>query len=259
MKAELVEIDSRVFGRNVISIQDFEPMSDFGDFERCYVASFDPVYASCKIPMERVNDTHILEDAGFRLIEFQLRMLAKLRKPFDVSPCPYDYERVTTEEGLKEVLDIAGTTFVHDRFSVDRLLDPGISGARYQEYVRRSFHASDEAVYRLVDQSTRQTVAFTTHRYVGSDDVLHLLVGVHPEMKNLGLGVINESFELNDLIRKGFKRVTTHISAANYPIFKIFTALGFRILTSFAVMRKVYPWRSGGTPMSSHAPDRLAP
>lgn len=241
MNAELVEIDSRVFRRNVIAIRDFDPAADFSDFERGYMERFDPVYASCKIPMERVTDVHVLEDAGFRLIEFQIRSSVKLRRPFDVSAYNYDFEPVTDEAELEEVLEIAGGTFTHDRLSVDTALDPAISGARYRAYVCHSFHAPDEAVYRLIDRSTRRTVAFKTHRYVGPDEVLFLLGGVHPEMKSLGIGLINEYFEFNELIRKGIRRGTTHISASNYPVFNLEIGnLGFRVLTSFAVMRKVY-------------------
>jgi hypothetical protein len=46
---------------------------------------------------------------------------------------------------------------------------------------------------------------------------------------------------MNELIRKGIKRGTTHISAANYPVFNLeIGKLGFTVLSSFAVLRKVY-------------------
>jgi hypothetical protein len=166
--AELLEIDSQVFNGNVLSIRHFDPKADFEAFERRYVADYHPVYVSCKIPMECVGDAHVLEKAGFRLIEFQIRSSVKLRKAFDVSAFPYDFERVSHEDDLPAVLDIAGATFTHDRFSVDGSLDAGISGARFKEYVRRSFRSPDEAVYRLVDRSTGVTVAFKTHRYIDS-------------------------------------------------------------------------------------------
>jgi len=241
MTVEFIEIDSGILRGNVLSIQDFDPDSDFEAFERSYIAEYDPVYVSCKIPMEHVNDTHALENAGFRLIEFQIKSAVKLRKPFDVSAFPYDFERVTREDDLGAVLDIAGGAFRHDRFYVDRSLDAGVSGARFREYVRQSFDSPDEAVYRLVDRSSGNTVAFKTHRYVAKDEVLFLLGGVHPDFKDLGLGPINEYFEFNELMRKGIKRGTTHISAANYAVFNLeIGSFGFRVLTSFAVLRKVY-------------------
>jgi hypothetical protein len=241
MTTELIEIDSLVLHGNVLSIHDFDPEADLEVFERSYVDEYDPVYVACKIPMERVDDAHVLQNAGFQLIECQIRFAIDLCKPFDVSALPFDFEAVTREEDLRDVLDIAGTTFKNDRFSLDRSLDASVSGARFREYVRQSFQAPNEAVYRLVDRASGQTVAFKTHRYKSSTDVLFLLTGVHPDFKSLGIGRINEYFELNELIRKGIKRGITHISAANYAAFNLYIGgLGFRVLTTFAVLRKVY-------------------
>jgi hypothetical protein len=245
MKVERIGIDSQVLGGNVLAVQDFDPALDFVAFERDYIEAYHPVYVSAKIPLERISDVQALESGGFQLAECQIRSMIKLGKPYDVSPYPYEFDRVVREEDLAEVLDIAATTFVHDRFSVDRSIDPAVSGARYREYVRQSFHARDEAVYRLVDRDGR-TVAFKTHRYVSSTEVLFLLCGVHSDYKNLGLGLINEYSEFNELIRKGIRKGITHISATNYPIFNLEIAqLGFRVLTTFAVMRKIYSRDSG--------------
>jgi hypothetical protein len=64
---------------------------------------------------------------------------------------------------------------------------------------------------------------------------------VHRDYKSLGLGMISEYFEFNELMRKGIRKGITHISAANYPVFNLEIAqLGFRVLAVFAVMRKTY-------------------
>lgn len=241
MKIKHIEIDSRVFGRNVLAIEDFDPNGDFAAFERQYVEDFHPVYVSCKIPLERIADTHMLERNGFNLIECQIRSFIRLRKPYDVSPFKYDFLPVTREEELGEVLEIAASTFTHDRFKMDLKLPPETSGRRYKEYVRSSFRAPNEAVYRLVDPATGRVVAFKTHRYQSDTEVLFLLGGVHPDLKNVGIGLINEYFEFNELIRKGIKSGITHISAGNYPVFNLEIAdLGFRVLQVHAVMRKLY-------------------
>lgn len=242
MRIECLEHDSHIFGRNALAIHEFDPGADFTLFERDYRKRYDPFYVSCKVPLDRVADVHLLEKHGFNLIECQIRSAIKLRKVYDVSPFPYDFEQVTREEDLAGVLLIAGSTFVHDRFSIDPGFPPGISGERYKEYVRRSLDAPDEAVFRLVERATGHTVAFKTHRYVSADEVLFLLGGVHPDMKNVGIGLINEYFEFNFLIGKGIRRGVTHISVANYPVFNLEIGhLGFRVLTTYAVMRKLYP------------------
>jgi len=241
MKVDLIEVDSEVLGGNVLAISDFNPAIDFAEFEQGYVKEFNPVYVSCKIPLERISEIQILEAQGFGLIECQIRASVKLRKMHDVSRFSYDFEPVTREEDLTSVLEIAGTTFAHDRFSTDPRLAPGLSGARYRAYVRHSFQSPDEAVFRLVDRATSRVVAFKTHRYVSEREVLFLLGGVHPDYKNLGVGLINEYCEFNMLMQRGVRLGITHISASNYPIFNLEVGnLGFRVLTTFAVMRKIY-------------------
>lgn len=241
MKVDLIEVDSKVLGGNVLAINDFDPEIDFAKFEQDYVEDFSPIYVSCKIPLERISEVQILENQGFGLIEAQIRASVKLRKMHDVSRFSYDFEPVTREEDLTSVLEIAGTTFAHDRFSTDPRLAPGVSGARYREYVLHSFRSPNEGVFRLVDRATGRVVAFKTHRYVSENEVLFLLGGVHADYKNLGLGLINEYFEFNMLMQKGIRLGITHISASNYPIFNLEIGnLGFRVLTTFAVMRKIY-------------------
>ena len=241
MKAILVPIDSQVLGGNVLSIDDFSPTEDFAAFERAYLESHRPVYVSCKIPLERIADVHLLEDNGFKLIECQIRSRIDFRTWFDTSAYPYKFERVTTADALNQVLEIAGTTFEHDRFSIDPLLARKISGERYRRYVEQSFAAENEAVYRLYDPKTGKAVAFKTHRRVDKSEGVFLLGGVHPQCKGLGLGVINSYSEFNELKQNGFLRGYTQISAANYHVFNVeIGKLGFRVLTTFAVMRKIY-------------------
>lgn len=241
MTTEFLDIDSKVLGGNVLSIHDFDPAADFAAFERGYIREYNPVYVSCRIPLAAVASAHSLEEAGFRFMECQLRLSVRPRKTFDVSGLPYRFERVTTEEALAPVLDIAASTFTHDRFYTDPAFGAHISGARYREYTTRSFRAADEAVYRLLDVTTGATLAFKTHKYLDGQETRLLLAGVHPDYKGLGLGPVNEYFELNELIAKGIRRAVTHISAANHAMFNLeMGGMGFRVIETFAVMRKIY-------------------
>src|SRR5262249_50281682 len=122
VKASLVPIDSAVLGRNVLSIDG--PAAGFAAFEAAYVAEHDPFYVSCKVPLDRIVDVHLLEAHGFELIECQIRTRIDLRKPRERQSFPFAFGRVASEEDLAPVLEIAGTTFGHDRFSIDPRIDP---------------------------------------------------------------------------------------------------------------------------------------
>ena len=241
MKATLIPVDSAVLGGNVLSIDDFSALEDFAAFERAYQDLHNPVYVTVKVPLERLAEVHALETQGFRLIECQIRSRIDLTHAYDIQGYPYRFAQVVTQEELEGVLDIAQSTFEHDRFSMDPLLGRALSGQRYARYVWRSFQQPDEAVYRLFDPKGGRTVAFKTHRLLAGGEALLLLGGVHPDFRRLGLGVVNDYAELNRLRDLGVRRAYTHISAGNYPVFNMEIGnLGFRVLTTFAVLRKAY-------------------
>jgi len=242
MKVERIEVDSAVLGRSVLALSELAPADDLAAAEAHYLEQFQPAYVYCRVPLEQLATIHRLEGQGFQFIECQIRSTVRFTQDYDVSRYPYEYQRVETREALDEVLDIAGRTVVHDRFTIDAALAAGVSSRRYRRYVEKSFSAPDEAVWRLYDPAAKQTLQFRTHRVTGPREALLLLGGVHPDFKNLGLGVVASYFCFNQMRRDGFRRAVTHISAINYPIFNLeIGSLGFRVNATFAVLRKVYP------------------
>lgn len=241
MKVRHEAIDSEALGGPVLSVVDFDPKVEFLEFERQYRTDWNPRYVGCKVPLDSLEAIHILEGAGFNFVECQIRSTLSFRKPFPCDGHPYRFERVESESELAPVLAIAGETFTHDRFSNDNGLAPGVSADRYRRYVMKSFQDPDERVFRLVENSTGVVVAFKTHKVLANGEILFLLGGVRPDLKDSGLGALNNYFEFNELKKQGFKKGTTHISAANTAVFNLeIGRMGFRVVGAFAVMRKLY-------------------
>jgi hypothetical protein len=239
------EIDSEVLGRSVLDLGEFDPACDFSEFEREYCNRHRPVYVSCKIAAEDIEHVHLLEDRGFRFVEFQVRVYCALSKSYDVSRYGYRYELVEGGADLSAVLEIASSIFEHDRFSRDPFFRAwegrNISGERYRRYVMKSFEAADECVYKLVKEVTSEIVGFGTHRITGPESALLLLGGIKHEYNGAGLGAINDYFGWNELKRKGVKWLYGHASGANYPILNLnVKGMGFRIVQCFVVLRKTY-------------------
>lgn len=236
------EVDSQVLGRTVLQLSG--PYDgDFARLEEQYLGEHHPRYVLYKAPIEDIASIQHLEDHGFRFVETQLRLTFRLRRHFETGKTPYVFERVTTDDQLREVLEIAGSTFTDDRFLVDpALLEPQkVSAERYQAYVRQSFQRPDERVYRLVNPATGQTVAFKTHRIVNPEEALMLLGGVHPAYKSAGVAPINAYHEFNELMRNGVKRFTTHVSARNYAVMNLeIGGFKYRVKQTFIVLRKLY-------------------
>jgi hypothetical protein len=244
MKISKIDIDSKVMGGAVLSLSELSETDDFSVEEQRYIATYNPVYTFCKIPIEELSLLHHLESNGFRLVEIQLRLSRKVAKPYDIPPSQYSFEQVTTESVLKDVLDIAATTFTIDRIYNDPKFPDAENKAsqRYVAYVKNSFAAEDERVFRMLDTTSGETVAFRTHRLLANSQALCLLGGIRQDLQCAGLGPLHVQYEHNHFYKRGVKRFTTHVSARNYGIMNLeIGGFRFRIQQTFAVLRKYYP------------------
>ena len=240
MHINKIDIDSKIFGKNFLEIRDFSNDVDFKEFEQGYIKEYNPYYVSCKIPLENISEIQHIGHHGFEFIEFQLREKANLRKLFPVFK-PYKMELVSTDEDLETVLGIAATTFEHDRFSVDPLMEKTFSSERYKEYVLKSFRAEDECLYKLSNSETGEILGFKTHKIINGSEALMFLGGVANKYKKSAVPVINNYLELNELFNKGIKKVTTHISGGNYGVLNLeIKEFGYKVVNSFVVLRKIY-------------------
>ena len=246
MTAERNEIDSEVLGGNVLDISAFDPDADFSAFEGDYCERHRPLYVSCKVRSEDTGHIHLLEDYGFRFVEYQVRVSCALNRTWDVSGFGYTCQTAEGGDDLEAVLAIASSVFGHGRFFRDPFFRKwegrNISGERFRRYVRKSFEVSDEAVYKLVNQATGEIAGFSTHRITGPESALLLLAGIKQEYDGAGLGAINDYFHWNELKKNGIRRLIGHASADNYPILNLNVhGMGFRLVQSFVILRKIYP------------------
>jgi hypothetical protein len=241
MKASIITVDSELWGRKVLSLSEISADDDLAAGEAAYLREHAPAYVSVRLPMEDLATIHRFEQMGFSLMECQLRLLMRFKADYDVSCQGYQYQKVTTEAGLDDVLRIARSVIVHDRFSIDSGVPQGFSGRRYEAYVRQSFEREDEELWRLLDPAQNATLGFRTHRRKAADEVLLLIGGIAPQIQALGLGVISSHYCFNQMRREGVKRAVTHISLINKPVFDLeVTHFGFRYQQGFAVLRKLY-------------------
>ena len=241
IKLRIEKHDTAIFNRNVLTLEEFSLDLDFEKEEREYLAKYDPYYVSVKIPVENLQAIHFLEKMGFNFVELQIREKISLKKTFDIPSKQYSLKLIQSTSDLEKVLAIAGTTFTDDRFRIDPLLDPKISTARYELFVKQSYEEKDQRVYGLINNKTLEILGFKTHKYLDSSKAMLFLGGIHTKYKSLGLGIILALLELNELKRNGIKKVYTHISARNYNVMNLeLTKIGFKVDTSYVVLRKIY-------------------
>jgi len=237
---DLLDVDSEVFGLSAWNLTGIQSSKDFGSALESLRGSQSASYITCKLPIESIGLIHAAESVGFRYIETQFQTSLRLKKTFDTSKYPYDYVLIKSQDQLHEILKIAETTIEHDRFSRDPKLGKTASGQRYRKYLEDSFHRESDEIWAVKSKATGQLLTFRSHRIHSENEVVLLIGGVHQNFKNIGLGIISSHFCFNQLLVAGFRRATTHISAANSPILNLEVGhFDFRIEKTFVVMRAV--------------------
>ena len=237
---DYLEVDSEVLELSAWNLLEIASESDFLEAIQSVGKSKTTNYITCKLPIESMHLIHAAEAAGFHFVETQFKTVIRLNKSFDTAKYPYDYVRIESLDDLSNVLKIAESTIEHDRFSRDPRIGSIVSGLRYQKYLEDSFHRDDDEIWAVKSKSTGQILTFRSHRQVSQDEVNLLIGGVHPDFKDLGLGIISSHFCFNQLRLSEFRRAITHISAANTPIMNLELGhLGFRISQTYVVMRAI--------------------
>lgn len=234
---EFLKIDSEALGFNAWSLNHVRSDTDFQTALDSLKDAPGTKYVTCKIPVEEAVLIHEAERVGFRFAETQFSTSLRLSKNFDTTRYPYDYVRVDTEDELAQVAAIAQTTIEHDRYSRDPRIGRDASGLRYRHYLLDSFKREDDEIWATRSRSTGQLLTFRSHRKINEREVNLLIGGVHQDHKDLGLGIVSSHFCFNQLREAGYRRATTHISAANTPIVNLEIGhLSFRITNTFVVL-----------------------
>ena len=234
-----IDIDSDIFGRATFSLSD---IGDADDLDRALAAidsEHSTSYTTCRVPADRVDLVHAAEERDFTFLEIQLRTKLRLKAAPSGHHARYDYVKVDRHDQLDELLEIAGRTTEHDRVSRDPFLGPAMSGERYRRYLQQSFDHDDEEIWAVRGLESGRLLTFRSHRIVGPTEVLLLNGGVHPDHKEVGLGVVSSHFCFDQLRAAGITHAISHISAANAPIINLELGYcGFKVVQSFAVLRR---------------------
>lgn len=237
---DYLEIDSEVMELSAWTLSEVQSESDFHDVIQSVGNSLHTNYITCKLPIENIHLIHAAEAAGFHFVETQFKTSLRLNKTFNTSKYPYDYLALDSSDDLSEVFEIAENTIEHDRFSRDPRVGSTASGLRYRKYLEDSFQRDDDEIWVVKSRSTGQILTFRSHRRVSSEEVSLLIGGVHPNFKDVGLGIVSSHFCFNQLRQAGYRRAVTHISAANTPIVNLEVGhLGFRVIQTYVVLRAI--------------------
>ncbi len=221
--------DSVIFGYPVLQIGQLEMRGTAADKEfTAFEVARDDMGAglvSCRLAHDRLRESMLLEDHGFRFIEMayhpeldSLEMLALPDDTLTIAPAGL--------QDMADVLEIAGHAFHNERFHVDPRLNPALGDLRYCNWVKSSL---DHPRQRLeVVRDGEHLVAFFVTEMKEDGTCYWHLNAVAPNAQGQGYGRRAWQAMLRKAREDGARRVQTCIVARNHRVLNLYARLGFR-------------------------------
>lgn len=221
--------DTAVYGRPVLQITRLERRgpgaSDaMSSFEQARDA-LGALLVSCRLEHDRLRESMLLEDHGFRFIEmlYQPELMLSDQNALPEETLIAKKARI---DDLPAVLEIAGNAFRNERFHVDPRLDPSLGDRRYCNWVRSSLDHPSQELHVLRDGG--EIVSFFVLEMQADGTCYWHLNAVTPNAQGRGYGQRAWQTMLHQASLHGADRVQTCIVARNYRVLNLYAKLGFR-------------------------------
>ena len=183
---------------------------------------------SCRLPHDRLKESMLLEDHGFRFIEMLYAPEMHLKNFNADGNTGLLSVRRANEVDLPTLLDIARTAFNNERFKMDPRLDSGISDQRFQNWVASSLHHATQELYVISDGA--RIIAFFVTELLSDGTCYWHLNAIAPDVQGQGYGRRVWLSMLNQAVGVGAQRVRTSIAARNHRVLNLYARLGFTFL-----------------------------
>ncbi|OGP90090.1 MAG: hypothetical protein A2156_06715 [Deltaproteobacteria bacterium RBG_16_48_10] len=194
-------------------------------------------FLDCRVAIDDIYSAHALEICDFRYVGTEIYMGQVLKSISPPKSRPdYNIRRCTPQE-RDQVVQIAGETHVHNRFVCDPIIDENATKSLYERLVTNCFE--DNQFNVLVAHSQGEVQGFiitkmnlTFGREVGQLSGSLDFIGVHPEVRNRGLGVALNQWALYHLAEEKAVFVAVRTLANNYPALAVCFRTGFQITST---------------------------
>lgn len=181
--------------------------------------------ASCRLAHDRLRESMLLEEIGFRFIEMVYQ------PEFACS----EWTQTGDERGLELVLasardlpaivELAGTAFGCERFHMDPRLPSGLGDLRYQNWVRNCLEHPSQRLYAL--REAGDLVAFFVVEMLVDGTCYWHLNAVSPARQGMGYGLRAWRQMMHQAFKDGARRVRTSFVARNHRVLNLYARLGF--------------------------------
>lgn len=237
--------DSVLFGFPVLQIGRIEvrgPGADkeFAEFE-AFRDRLKSGLVSCRLSHDRLRESMLLEEHGFRFIEMVYHPEIVDLQSKDLGAPPRLTVSRAESSDLPAVQEIAETVFRNERFHVDPRLDPDIGDRRYRNWATSSFNHPSQQLHCIRDE--QRVMAFFVTEMLSDRTCYWHLNAVAPDAQGQGNGRMAWRAMMHQARDAGAKRIRTCIAARNHRVLNLYCGLGFR----FSPPEMTFHWVREGT------------
>jgi len=221
--------DTAIFGDPVLQITSLEvrdetvAREDFTGFERSRDVLGSRL-VSCRLPHEKLRESMLLEDSGFRFVEMLYQPELDLAAAVAIDSASLSL-RIATAADLAGVQQIAGSAFGNERFHMDPRLPVELANRRYQGWAKSSLSHPSQRLFVLLDDE--ELVAFFVTEDLADGTCYWHLNAVAPGHQGKGYGRRAWSAMIRHAQAVGSQRVRSSIAARNHRVLNLYAGLGF--------------------------------
>jgi hypothetical protein len=166
MNYKVLEVESRLFDRNIILLGAGTTAGEYQRHENKLIVDKSPYYIQHQLDASDLSGIHAFEDLGFRFIEFRIfRHLEQIDTSISSRySYPFGCELVGNNAASKKaILGIAAQHLSDDRFTRDPLISNELAQKRLELYITKSLASFPrQFVYGLFNQQDKELIGFRT-------------------------------------------------------------------------------------------------
>lgn len=201
---------------------------------KCVKEGFACVY--CRVDINEFSSIHSLESNGFRLIDALTTFCFDFRRNKTFQKLSYKKDpllnEITTrpwkEEDLDELANIAGSSYIYDRFHSDSMFPKDKSDKLHRKWIVNCCNGLADEV--LVAASDDKPIGFITCKVKGAKGLIDM-VGVSKDMQKKGTGAMLVSIAL-EWFKDRVDMVEVGTQDRNIPGMKLYINAGFMPISS---------------------------
>jgi dTDP-4-amino-4,6-dideoxy-D-galactose acyltransferase len=193
-------------------------------------------HLSARVDTGDFTTIHVLEEAGFELIDGIQTFLLSLNGNHASAPSG---TRSFEPRDLPEVLEIARTAFIFDRFHADPALSPAVAGQVGESWTRNCClgTAADAVVVAEEGGRVASYVTCRADRKAGRGIIV--LVATAEWARGKGAARRASSAALQWFAAQGLETAEVGTQFRNIPAARLYESLGFRLTRTSLTLRKI--------------------